>query len=450
MHRTSSAIVARIAHRPRIASLAVAGLLAAAAATAPAAARDPIVIEVTGEPDTVVVSGSDLLDILEDAIESRGAFAGFDGTAFTASAAVGGVSDVIRVAVNAAGTSATLEFPLTGFSRTFTGANTDEIQEQIEDFIEDDGADEYALVVEALNERSVMAVVDGNPGSATARIGRATFRRWGLSPYWAPGLTVSGTEAQDDDSFRFSLDPGAEVLDRDGFDSVAGTLGASATWALNDAVGLSLSGLAVYEEVEDASLFQGGIELALPITLLGVRGDEVRDPNADADGNGAADGGAPGVRADTAPPVRLQLTPYAGYGLGGSVDLGQGASFWSLGVAASAAMEVGPVTLSGGAAITHFGGVDLSYDDYEFETEIDQQLLTVGGLASWHLGDGVSVSGGVSWSQYLQDAAIDDWISPEVGVTFGGPRFQARVGWIGTFGDDVDGHAGHVGLHWRF
>ena len=415
--------------------------------TGRARAADPIVVQVTsiGGPAPVTASGSSLLDILEDAIESQGAFAGFDGTAFTASLAVGGVADVATVAVNAAGTSATLSFPLIGFSQTFTGSDEEDLQEQIEDFIQQDGASTYARVIDALNQRSLIAVVDGNPGSATARLGLASFRRWGLAPTWTPSITVAGDAFTD--GSRLRLDLAASILERGDFDSTAASLGLSGGLAINDSIGLALSGLVVYEDIEGADMVQAGLELALPITLLGDRVREIAvDPAADADGNGAADHGArtePGG-------LRLQLTPFAAAGLGGSVDLGQGASFWGLGAAASLGVDLGPVTLSGGASFTQYGGIDLDYDDYEFQTDVDQRLLTIGGLASLPLGDGLSLSAGLSWSTYLDDAAVEDWINPEVALSLGSPSFRARLGWIGTFADDVDGHAPQLGLQWGF
>ena len=41
-------------------------------------------------------------------------------------------------------TSATLTIPTTGFTKTFTAANEDELEDQIEDFFKKEGADAYA------------------------------------------------------------------------------------------------------------------------------------------------------------------------------------------------------------------------------------------------------------------------------------------------------------------
>ena len=117
-------------------------LLAAAATLllicSPALAQDPFAINAqttSGPPTQVTATGSSMVDLVENLIESQQQFSNFQNQAFTASLDYGRVSDAIQFQRNAAGTSATVTIPSTGFSRTFTGADEAAVRKQIEDFL---------------------------------------------------------------------------------------------------------------------------------------------------------------------------------------------------------------------------------------------------------------------------------------------------------------------------
>ena len=153
-----------------------------------ASADDLFSITATNGGTTITATDSDVIDLSEAAIETFGAFAPLSGTSVVSTLNYAGVPNAVRYTVNAAGTSATLEFPITGFSRVFTGVNADDLAEQIEDFVLEDGADEYADLLKAIRGQSVAAVLDGNPGATTARLARHTFDLYGTGtsgPGWA-------------------------------------------------------------------------------------------------------------------------------------------------------------------------------------------------------------------------------------------------------------------------
>ena len=52
------------------------------------------------------------------------------------------------------GAQITLTIPSTGFSRVFVGATADDVEQQVEDFFEEDGADELSRFLEDVNARS--------------------------------------------------------------------------------------------------------------------------------------------------------------------------------------------------------------------------------------------------------------------------------------------------------
>ena len=102
--------------------------------------------EITVQSPTASVTSSDssLLNLLDRAINSEGEFAIFTGTARATTLRYAGIPDALRVTLNASETSALLEIPITGFSRTFSGTDSDDLDNQIEDFLKQEGARELA------------------------------------------------------------------------------------------------------------------------------------------------------------------------------------------------------------------------------------------------------------------------------------------------------------------
>src|SRR5437762_13836927 len=101
-------------------------VLAALLLLVPAAARaqqDPFSLSASsasGPPQQVTVSSSSVLGLVEDVIRSQNQFAPLQGQAVNASLNYGGIPNAIQFQRNAAGTSATMTIPSTGFARTLT------------------------------------------------------------------------------------------------------------------------------------------------------------------------------------------------------------------------------------------------------------------------------------------------------------------------------------------
>jgi len=98
----------------------------------------------TGTPTQATVSGSSVVDLVDHLIESQQDFSSFQNQAFNASLNYGAVPNAIQFQRNAAGTSATVTIPSTGFTRTFTGTSEADVRKKIEDFLVKEGAHEYA------------------------------------------------------------------------------------------------------------------------------------------------------------------------------------------------------------------------------------------------------------------------------------------------------------------
>lgn len=453
VRRTASASAA-----PPTAPATLGVLLAAALGPAgPVAAGEPLfVLTGTDGAQTVAVSGSNLLDLTEDAIEAQDAFATFDGSDFNASLRYAGVDNAVNFSINGDQTAATLRFPGTGFERTFTAADGDDLEDEIREFIETDGGAAFAEFLEDLNRRSVLAVTDGNPFSSTALVTESLFDAYGLNasggrfgpdrpvggygatprdpgsrdpapgddaPYVIdhhPGVGAHGTDAPDNttrsgrERFWFALNPNYAEIEAGPFDGVSAGIALNSGVWFTDHVALSVGSSLRVNSFEDTESFHSSFNVALPIRPV--------------------DTGA----------FALQVTPFFVTGLGGSVDAAAGGAFFGYGGTLGASLMLGDrVRLDGGVQYVQFEDQDLEFEEFDFDTELDQSTLTAGGRVTLFL-DGPDghwfVDGGVTWVDYLEDAAVGDWLRPEVGVGWRwGVDSRMRFAYRGLIADGPDG-----------
>jgi hypothetical protein len=416
--------------------------------TAPAAADDLFSITAVGNGvNTVTATDSSVLDLSEAAIETFDDFASLSGQNVVATLTYAGVANTARYTINAAGTSATLEFPLTGFSRTFTGSNADDLADQIEEFIQDDGADVYAEVLEQINQQSIVAVFDGNPFATTALQARHTFDLYGVGspgPAWANhGPVFFNPETQDEDYYIneydaygsggpvgwYAINPRYSVIDADPFDGYAGGVDLAGGLFFNETVGIAAGVTLQYVDYEDTGVFHSVGHFAVPINLI------------------------PRTRVH---PVSWQITPFVTSGIGGSIDAAAGGAFLGAGGATNLRINLGDAAaLTLGGQIVYYDGQDLDYDDYEFKTELDQSLATAGALLTTYLDgpDGnLYLTAGANYFTYLEEAAVDEWISPEIGLGFRfNDTFRMSGAYRPIFGtNDYEAHTLQLNLVFSF
>jgi hypothetical protein len=90
-------------------------------------------------------------------------------------------------------------------------------------------------------------------------------------------------------------------------------------------------------------------------------------------------------------------------------------------------------------SFTWHRGQKLEIGDYEFDPGVDQRILKLGGKVSKTLGDKAFVFGGATWTDFIEDAAVDNYVTPTAGFGF---RFRnGGVLWFayeGDFADDFD------------
>jgi hypothetical protein len=423
-----------------------------------AAATDLFSITAVGNGvNTVTASDSNVIDLSESAIETFGDFASLNGQDVVATLTYAGVPNTARYTINAAGTNATLEFPITGFSRNFTGSNADDIADQIEDFIQDDGADVYAQVLEQINQQSVVAVLDGNPFATTSLLARHTFDLYGVGtpgPAWANPTRiyyrqatptddgyVSTSPIQNDPGYAdpgyvedgpvgwYAINPRFSFIEAGPFDGFSGGVDLAGGFYFNETFGVAAGVTLQFVDYEDTEVFHSSGHIAVPINLI------PRSPIHD---------------------VSWQITPFFTSGIGGSLDAAAGGAFLGGGVSSNVRLNLGDaasVTLGG--QIVHFDGQDLYYDDYEFETDLTQTLVSAGALLTLFLdgaGGNTYLVAGANYFTFLDDAAVDEWISPEVGLGFRfNEGFRMQGSYRPIFGSgDYEAHTGQVNLVFSF
>ena len=441
--------------RPSTRVLLATALLASLGPGVPqAGAQDLFSVTVTGGGNTVTDTDSNLLDLLEDAIQTQGAFNGLVGTGFTAVARYADIENAIVVSLNASETEATLTFPGTGFSQTFVGSDADDLEDEIERFIEEDGGSAFAAFLADLNERSVVSVLDGNPFSTTALANEQLFDTWGLggsgprlnaapvrgyggepavddpfdggyvvSDYEGPPVARSvdrdtGTYREDHQTAWFAFTPRVSVLEADGFDGVASSFNLSAGVWFADWVGLSIGGNTSVVDYEETFIVHSSFNLAVPFRPVNT---------IDQDGFGVA----------------LGLTPFVLTGVGGSRDAANGGAFYGYGGALNLTLGLGSVQFTGAAQYIDFQDQDLDFDEFEFDTQLDQSAVTVGGSLRVFL-DGPNghwfIDGGLTYVEYLEAAAVSDWLRPEAGLGYRwGSDNRVRLSYRDLIAETSDG-----------
>ncbi len=469
---------------------ATAGLLAVAGTgclTAPADGEDLFRVFVAANDPmggSLIVGGSSVPDLVEDLLDTQGEFAMFDGVDFAASLRYAGVDNAINFTLSDDGNSATLQFlGREGDPLVFTADASGDVEDQIVDFLEKDGSATVADFLREINTRSLVAVTDGNPQATTAQMAAYKYNRFGKHQDLTrlerrimsgeivrpapPSPGVYQTQQQDgglqsvgdtagfnedtgtgqdgriqgenapvgaasvqwfepgsDRGLRVRFDTQAGISDADGFETTFVNLAGSLEYRINRYWGIAASFPISYYDVEGADVFTAGAHLDIPIRLI-----------QQDDGRG----------------FTFQIAPGALIAGSGSYELVAGGLFWGVGGTAMASYEIDDWLFSGAASYTHFDSISLELDEFEFDPALTQDFIRVGGKASYFIGENAYIFGGISYSDFLDDAAVDNYYSPTVGLgvrTGGG--FNVRLAYEGDFGDDYEAHKVQLGVQLPF
>ncbi|MEO6436960.1 MAG: hypothetical protein ABIP55_14535 [Tepidisphaeraceae bacterium] len=378
-----------------------------------ARADEPFNLTATGGGTTISASGDNVIDLAGNLIDSEDQFAPLAGDAFSGTLRYGELSNAVIFTRNASGTSATLNIPSTGFSKTFTGDNEDELEEQIRDFFEKDGADADADFLREIARRTSFGVNDGNPLATTALLADLGFYRFGLrarTPADQPIRLAGGWDVR--------LLGG--VSETDAADGYFAGIALASNWVFGERIGLTWASNFRYRDIEGASIYQVGSTIGLPIAIVKPR-------NADG--------------------LSWHLTPAFVSGFGGSWDLAAGGILAGGQITSSLALRQHGWTFVLANQAGFYEGLPIEFRDFRFETDTSQQILKNGVQLIRDLGLAAFLDVGVSYTNLLDDAFVNDYLSADVGLGLGvGDAATLRVGYHGDYADDFTTHGGNVSL----
>src|SRR5688572_23455315 len=395
----------------RLRLAAAAGVAALALAAAPAMA-DLFRVDIAGSSDSLTVSGNSLFDLARNVAGQEEEFSIFSGQSFTASVDYAGLNDAMVLTSNSDNSIVTLQIPSTGFTKTFNAADGD-IEDQIEEFLKEDGAQTLADFISVINEQTLVGVTDGNPSALTALISNETFRLFGdfRNPF--------GQHAQGGDGIRLYANAGSIDTEAGNGHIFEGAL--TTGFRFTDRVALVLDALGGYRNLDDSET----------ITLTGIAGLPIRiSPELDDD-----------------QPFFWQITPSVHIGGGGSPDQLAGGLILGGGATNLIGLKFGDFFLSSGQHLAGYDGQPIDVAGYEFETEVNQVVfkgsiaLTYGGI-----GQSAYFQGGIIYTDFLKDAGVDNYLTPFAGLGLKLGRGVVRLGYSADLADDFTIHRGEVEL----
>ncbi len=382
-----------------------------------AARGDLFEIFVTGGAPDLLVGGSSLPDLLIELVNSQGAFAGFAGADFMASVTFLGIPDAITVNFDSATGDATLEFTLLGpLAQTFTFTGAD-LAGQIEQFLQDQLNQQIQAFLAAINTLSAVAVTDGSPMSTTALSASYVYDRFGLHA----DLTAAQKNAEQADQdkepeygFRGRVDVYYDTINTDVSSGNSIAIVPSLEYFLSDRVSVGLLFPIAYQEIGGAQILNVHANLAMPIYLI---------PPSD-DGS-----------------MSLRITPFGTLAGSGSVDLIAGGLIGGGGILSTVTFDLGDLTISATSQLSFHEGITLRYEGFEFDPGVSQRIFKGGIKLTQTIGDNMFIYGAITYSSFLEPAAIDNYLSPAGGIGFrleNGLNFS--IGYSGDIADDYESH----------
>lgn len=371
-------------------------------------------------------SGSSVVDLVEDLVRARGAFAGLGAGAYTGSLNYGGVPGALNYAVNAAGTSATLTSSITGLSRTFSAANRDALYNQIEDYLEEDGTDDLGDLYKQLNRRSFVAITDGTPHASTALAANQVWNSYSTRV----GTTEEELSRGGGLCCTFGLGAGVDVgsIEANGFSGTSVTMPLSMRSQLSERVGLGVDIPLNWTQIENADIFNAGVVLGLPITLIKEGADS---------------------------PLNWIVAPVGHVNAVGSEDMANGGLIGGGSLASVVSYRLpNNMTLSMGNQISAFEGVEVS----GFTPGVSNQLLKNGLTLSIPIAERWVFETRGLYTSFLQDAAVDGYwtVGGDLVYRFLGDfeqKSKRAYAMLGVYGDIAKNYSSpHVrlGTGWKF
>lgn len=411
----------------------VVGTLAVFVAAGAAEAVDLFQITATGGGNTVVVGGSSIIDLVDNAVNTQGAFAPFQNADTSFNLNWGGVGNAVTVTKNAANTGGTLRFNASNSPTfVFSAANQDDLENQLEDFFRGTGTDANGLragdairdFLEAINAQSKVAVSDGNPNATTARMANYAYDRYGFYNE-DTAMYVVKDGAIDGSGLQFRLGANAQAFEAGDFSGSSVDLFTSLDWNFSKYVGTSLGSFVSWNTVEDADVFHLGLNFGVPIRPV-LPTEKV--------------------------PLTWQITPSFTVAGSASEDAGAGGLIYSGAVTSALKWNINEKwALIMSNQWGFYEGQKLTFSDFEIDPGVSQNILKNGLQARYGFSESFFAYAGASYTNFLDDAAVEGYLTPAAGIGWRRPGGSViTVGFSGDFGDDYTSYGGRLALNWAF
>ena len=393
-----------------------------------ATAAEPFTVTVSAfgmhGPADLTVGGNQFLDLIDQIINAEGAFRDFEGFEFGANLDYLGVSNAIFLSLNASGTEAFLEIPSIGFNEIFVGGSRAEVEQQVEDWFKAEGADTYADFLASIAKTSPVAVTDGNPTAATASSAETTFAALGFTPI--DDLVIDDTGAVASPNYSgFGLGFNSGQFKAGDLTGSISNVSVPFRFKLSERLSLAGSVPMTYLTLEGAKVYGLGFNLALPYRARVMTREQ---------------------------PMNWRFTPVAGMNVRASSDLASGAALFTYGVVNSIDYRINRQwILCVVNQLTGYQSLTVTYDDYEFDPNIDQLILKTGLRAVTKVSARWVLDGYLIDTRFLQDAAIEQFwtlgLSGQFKLT---KNRNLQLGFNYDFGDDFSAWSFGLSSAWKF
>ena len=242
------------------------------------------------------------------------------------------------------GTTAFLRIPITGMRKEFQASSRNDLYNLIKNCLKRDGANEWAKFLEAINQRSALALSDGNPNSTTALLASTMFNSFGSQIGSLPG--DSGGKGN---AVSITFDAGR--FDANGYKGQAYTLPIAGKIKISNRVSIDYQIPLQYITLHGASIYQAGITLNVPTKVILLSEDQ---------------------------PWSWDVTPTVAFAVSGSKEMLAGGGLFAGALTNVVSYQWHDITFIYGNYFSFFQGVTLSYSDYEFASKVSQEIMKNG------------------------------------------------------------------------
>lgn len=410
--------------------------MALACCAAPVAAKDIIELDSQGyaAPTGPVVQsvhsgGSSIPNLVENFVQAKDQFASLSSLPFyDAQIKALGVADAIHINVDQSTTIVTARLrTIAGLDRTFTGASRDDVEAQVKDFLKKEGSAELAKLLNYLNATSPLAVNTGNPNSSAALTAQGTFDDYGFTE----GHTNAELEEGVEPTYEIAMRGDVGLIEAKGFKAqsysvpISFSIYEAERWAIRAQIPLN------YTKVEGAEIFRAGMNLALPIMVVGSTKEHKT-------------------------PWYWQVTPSGGTQATASMDLIAGGMLNNVSLTSALEYNLGPrwhnISISMGNQITAIESMKLTISDYSFDPDVSTRILKNGLKVSMPFARRWLVDVYFIDTRFFGDPTYSDGYET-VGAALGYRRAKGAFFKVGTYANIAKDYTSanvHFGTGWQF